>query len=319
MPSPPAAAAAAAAGSRQKDKPHRLTDAERDSIDASTALLLRDLSSSIATLSSAEALRQETESTLLRRKYDHLGAAALWSWAISSEGAGAGRSDREQQRQRECETARVLRSMHDNVLWYLRWKLEAAADMQRALVEKRIERAREKERSVLYRKPSAAVSPGLDAARTATTAIPAQGPAASSGVVDEHDMAEIEVRLSPAQLQLFAEENDMMLRHYEDTLGKIQYVPPFGNLDWQRTDDRYRNAEKSLLEISSLQQTLVGHLASQEEYVSQLVGDSATTSTNIRQGNSELKRATERRSTAQAVFWGSVGLCTVLVVWDLLF
>ena len=80
-----------------------------------------------------------------------------------------------------------------------------------------------------------------------------------------------------------------------------------------------RNAEKSLLEISSLQETLVTHLATQEEYIFQLVSDVDTTQTNVGQGNRELKRATERRSTAQAVFWGTVGLCTWLVVWDLVF
>lgn len=80
-----------------------------------------------------------------------------------------------------------------------------------------------------------------------------------------------------------------------------------------------RNAEKSLLEISSLQQTLVSHLATQEEYIGQLVTDAGTTQTNIGEGNKELKRATEQRSTAQAVFWGTVGLCTWLVVWDLIF
>lgn len=86
-----------------------------------------------------------------------------------------------------------------------------------------------------------------------------------------------------------------------------------------RTDASARNAEKSLLEISSLQQTLVTHLATQEEYISQLVTDAATTQTNVGRGNKELKRATERRSTAQAVFWGTVGLCTWLIIWDLIF
>ena len=80
-----------------------------------------------------------------------------------------------------------------------------------------------------------------------------------------------------------------------------------------------RNAEKSLLEISSLQQTLVSHLGTQEEYISQLVTDAASTQTNIGRGNKELKRASERRSAAQAVFWGTVGLCTSLIVWDLIF
>lgn len=82
---------------------------------------------------------------------------------------------------------------------------------------------------------------------------------------------------------------------------------------------RVRNAEKSLLEISSLQQSLVSHLAAQEDYIGQLVTDAAATQTNIGGGNRELRRATEKRSTAQAVFWGTVGVCTWLVVWDLIF
>ena len=51
----------------------------------------------------------------------------------------------------------------------------------------------------------------------------------------------------------------------------------------------------------------------------QLVTDAENTQTNIGHGNRELKRANEQRSTAQAVFWGTVGLCTWLVVWDLVF
>lgn len=61
------------------------------------------------------------------------------------------------------------------------------------------------------------------------------------------------------------------------------------------------------------------HLGTQEEYIGQLVTDAVTTETNVGRGNRELKRAAERRSTAQMVFWATVGLCTSLVVWDLIF
>ena len=85
------------------------------------------------------------------------------------------------------------------------------------------------------------------------------------------------------------------------------------------SNENNRNAEKSLLEISSLQQTLVTHLSTQEDYIGQLVSDVTTTHSNVGKGNTELKRAAERRSTAQAVFWGTVGLCVWLVVWDAVF
>ncbi|KAJ5787120.1 hypothetical protein N7457_002110 [Penicillium paradoxum] len=285
-----------------------LTDPERDAVDTSTALLLRDLATSIANLSSAETLRQETESTLLHKKYGHsIAGAFLHRWA---GGSGAlsdpvENENKSPEQIRAEEIARSLATVRESVLWFLRRGLEGAVNVQRGMVEKRIERVREKEKSVLYK---AAGKPGINGARRMSGSewqtrggVDSTFQAPDATVLSEADTARIEAELSPEQLQLFAEENDLMLRHYEDTLGKVQ------------------NAEKSLLEISSLQETLVSHLATQEEYISQLVSDVDTTSTNIGQGNRELKRATERRSTAQAVFWGTVGLCTWLVVWDLVF
>ncbi|KAI2787490.1 hypothetical protein POX_f07856 [Penicillium oxalicum] len=303
--------------------PHtHLTDPERDAIDSSTALLLRDLATSIANLSSAENLRQETAASILRKKYGHSAAGALlWRWAgggsaldeASAEGKSAEQIDAE-------ERAKTLAGVREGVLWFLRRGLDSVAGVQREMVEKRIERVREKEKSILYKAAHSGAHMGAGASGDAFSST--SGPAGSGSgsasnpaygsldpsiqapdatTLSEAETARIEAQLSPEQLQLFAEENDTMLKHYEDTLGKVQ------------------NAEKSLLEISSLQETLVSHLSTQEEYISQLISDVDTTQSNVGRGNKELKRATERRSTAQAVFWGTVGLCTWLVVWDLVF
>ncbi|KAJ5149899.1 hypothetical protein N7448_001477 [Penicillium atrosanguineum] len=281
-----------------------LTDPERDSIDSSTALLLRDLAASISNLSSAESLRQSTESQVLRKKYGHSAAGELlWRWA---GGAGIGEEDEGKSGEQVFaeERAKTVATVREGVLWFLRTGLEGAASVQREMVEKRIERIREKEKSVLYK------NAGSQAKAQASSVGEQYGPPKISRLasstpdavaLSEVDSRQIEAQLSPEQLQLFAEENDSMLRHYEDTLGKVQ------------------NAEKSLIEISSLQETLVTHLATQEEYISQLVSDVDLTQSNVGRGNRELKRATERKSTAQAVFWGTVGLCTTLVVWDLVF
>ncbi|KAJ5915228.1 SNARE-complex protein Syntaxin-18 N-terminal [Penicillium verhagenii] len=300
---------------------HHLTESERDAVDSSTALLLRDLAASISNLASAESLRQDTEATILRKRYGHSAAGALlFRWA----GGGAPGDDQDAQGKsaeqvRAEESARVIRTVRESVLWLLRRGLEGAASVQGGMVEKRIERVREKEKSVLYKaagsKGGAGSGSGIPAAQGAGgtgSGSERQGgynnksPVSMLSTPDavhlsEADTARIEAQLSPEQLQLFAEENDTMLRHYEDTLSKVQ------------------NAEKSLIEISSLQSTLVSHLSTQEEYISQLVSDADTTNTNVGRGNKELKRASERRSTAQAVFWGTVGLCTWLVVWDLVF
>ncbi|KAJ5373259.1 hypothetical protein N7517_005265 [Penicillium concentricum] len=294
-----------------------LTDPERDAVDTSTALLLRDLATSIANLSSAESLRQETSSTLLHKKYGHSAAGALlWRWAGGSGALDSASADegKSAEQVRAEESARSIATIRESVLWFLRCGLERAVSVQRRMVEKRIERVREKEKSVLYKVSAGKAAAGGNGARKGSISVSERTGAGAGGggfnpafqapdaaVLSEADTARIEAQLSPEQLQLFAEENDSMLRHYEDTLGKVQ------------------NAEKSLLEISSLQETLVSHLATQEEHISQLISDVDTTQTNVGQGNRELKRATERRSTAQAVFWGTVGLCTWLVVWDLVF
>jgi syntaxin 18 len=55
------------------------------------------------------------------------------------------------------------------------------------------------------------------------------------------------------------------------------------------------------------------------QHIDQLVEDSFNTTENVGSGNRELKRATERGSFAQKVFWVNCAFCTVLVVWDLIF
>lgn len=79
-----------------------------------------------------------------------------------------------------------------------------------------------------------------------------------------------------------------------------------------------RKAEKSLVEISELQTQLVNNLAVQSAHIDQLVADSHYTSENVGGGNKELKKATERKSTARMVFYASCGLSLFLVIWDLI-
>lgn len=80
----------------------------------------------------------------------------------------------------------------------------------------------------------------------------------------------------------------------------------------------HRKAEKSLVEISELQTQLVNNLAIQSAHIDQLVADSFYTAENVGGGNKQLKKATERQSTAKYVFYASCGLSLFLVVWDLI-
>lgn len=96
-------------------------------------------------------------------------------------------------------------------------------------MEKRIERVREKEKSVLYK----ATIPQEQLQRQRQNRYERDEPAAGreqqqkyekASMLSDQETATIESQLSAEQLQLFAEENDMMLRHYEDTLSKVQFV-----------------------------------------------------------------------------------------------
>lgn len=92
----------------------------------------------------------------------------------------------------------------------------------------------------------------------------------------------------------------------------------YSNARWAVANTHHHRAtEKSLVEISELQTTLANNLSVQSAHIDQLVQDSFSTTENVGGGNRELRRATERRSTAQAVFWSTCIFCTTLVLWDL--
>lgn len=63
---------------------------------------------------------------------------------------------------------------------------------------------------------------------------------------------------------------------------------------------------------------LVNNLATQAAHIEQLVTDSQDTTENVGGGNKELKKATQRASTARYTFFAASGLCAFLVIWDLI-
>ena len=170
----------------------------------------------------------------------------------------------------------------------------------------RLTREVEKSKSILYK---SRVSGGIPYAQdedmngmaSASPTSPKNRKRQSTTLPDEPSSASYKTELSPEQLQLFEEENADLLKHYEDQL------------------DQVRTAEKSILEISELHSTLHANIQQQSENIDQLVQDSYLTTENLGKGNKELKKASERRSTAQAVFWGTVGFCGFLIAWDLIF
>lgn len=207
-----------------------LTNSQRDLIDSETKSLLHTLAGSIQQLAAAESLRQDTERQLRARKR----GGALRRWANGdSGGSGAKRQGEEEAEEGRLRTTGAWR---ESVLWYLGRGLEAAGELQRGMVEKRVEREVEKSRSVLYMSRGTGGAPreggGEDftakgslngAFKGRNDHCTADGGAMSKGGrLEEEDRREIERQLSPEQLQLFAQENQDMLKQYEDTLDQVR-------------------------------------------------------------------------------------------------
>ena len=292
------------------ETPTHLSDDQRTTIDTETSSLLRDLNASIGSLAAAAELQHDTATKLLHKKYGRP-SSLLFRWAAGSDSPDpdAGKSAKQVKEEGQVRTTKDSR---DGVLWYLRSKLEAVARRQANMVDARVQREREKQMSVLSdvrnkNVRSASMANGTSPQQHNHTitedygAIDLRGHDTYNPALSAQHGYEPPQDLSPEQLQLFSEENNLLHEHFNDQLTKIT------------------QAEKSLLEIGSLQQTLLGHLTVQGEQIGNLVGDAEDTEGNLTRGNKELKKASERGSTAKMVFWGSAGLCGFLVVWDLIF
>ncbi|KAK1067120.1 hypothetical protein LTR12_007506 [Friedmanniomyces endolithicus] len=286
------------------DRGRPLTDTERDAIDAQSKQLLRQLNGAIQNLKQAEDVRNQTADSVALSKRARGGLGALGRWAAG--GAVTAKSIDEEREEAERKTVGVHR---ESVIVYLQRRLEEAGRVQSEMMEVRLGREVEKSKSVLYKSRMAG---GIPYAQDDDYA----PPAASSPTKRKRQSANFSNNYDPAlsssedqrppeltqdQQQLFAAENSAMLKHYEDQL------------------DQIRTAERSILEISELQSTLVTNIQMQSEGIEQLVQDSYMTEENLERGNKELKKASERRSTARIVCVATGVFCSFLVVWDLIF
>jgi len=192
-----------------------LTDREREQIDADTKGMLRGLNASIRTLEEAEQIRQDTKSAITRQKYARLGLGALGSWAAG----GAGQSKSHEQELEEVK-ANTISAHRDSVLWYLRQKLQECAKFQSEMMEKRLMRELEKNKSMLAR--SRKPLPDLGGFEGMPTPLPKASTSTAAHMEAQNLYPEEE--LSPEQLQMFEKQNQDMLKHYESTLDQVKYV-----------------------------------------------------------------------------------------------
>lgn len=189
-----------------------LTERQKEEIDAETKSLIRELNASIRNLADAEQLRQNAETTITRKKYARLGLGALGSWAAG----GAGHSKSYEQELDEAK-ARAISMHRESVLWYLRQKILDCGSFQAAMMEKRIQRVVEKNRSVLSKSQSEHLSNSNNGVAGSSTIY--TGPLASH---KEASSFKPEEELTPEQIQMFEKENQDMLKHYESTLDQVK-------------------------------------------------------------------------------------------------
>jgi syntaxin 18 len=282
------------------DAARPLTHEEREAFDAQSKKLLKQLNAAIKSLSQAEEVRNQTLDSVALSRRAKSGMGALGRWAAG--GAVTAKSPQEEAEEAKRNTLAAFRAA---VIMFLEQRLGEAGKVQAEMMEVRIGREVERSKSALYKSRVGAASipyahdeGGPAAGGTSTSN------STTKATFQQDDTAESNpdtAALTRDQLQMFESENADLLQYYEGQMEQISAV------------------ERSILEISELHSTLHANLAQQSEHIEQLVQESYDTTANLGKGNQELKRASERRSTAQAVFWGTVGFCGFLVVWDLVF
>lgn len=163
-------------------------------------------------LADAELVRQNTEETIRKKKYARLGLGSLGKWAAG----GIGQSKTLEEQLDEAKSNAI--SMHrENVLWYLRQKLQECGAFQASMMEKRISREMEKNKSTLAKSRMESASQFAFDAPTS--------PKAHSSTSKAHLEAQElypEEELTPEQIQVFEKENQDMLKHYESTLDQVK-------------------------------------------------------------------------------------------------
>lgn len=183
-----------------------MSDTERASIDAEAKTVLRQLHAAVERISQTEQIRQDTASHIALRKRNQGGLSAIGRWAAG--GAVTAKSAEE-----EVEEAKqkMLNAHRESIVWFLQAKLREAGTLQSTMMEIRIQREVEKSKSVLYKAKNSSVSysQGFD-------------PALDSEKSDTQGQEREQPLLSQEQMELFAQENQDMMKHYQDTLDQVR-------------------------------------------------------------------------------------------------
>lgn len=179
---------------------------------------IRQLNDAIKTLGVAEQARQAAQSQVALKKRAKQGLGALGRWA-----AGGAITAKSPEEEIEEAKANTIKAHRESIIWSLQKQLEECGQFQSNMMEIRLTREVEKSKSVLHKtRITAPVMADYDPAKGGQGA-EADYRGTASYSADEGSTV-IENQLDPEQLQLFAQENQDMLKQYEDQLDKIRYV-----------------------------------------------------------------------------------------------
>lgn len=197
-----------------------MTDIQRDQIDAEAKTVLRDLHAAVNILSDAEKARQKGEEAISdKRRRGRLGAISKWA-------SGGILNDRQHEETPEEAKANGIKAHREGVIWYLQQRLEQCGRMQSSMMRIRLEREVEKSKSVLYKTRGAGPVPVweddmLEGGKVETT-VQNNGRIAGLPAQEfEKNMAEGE-NLNDEQMQLFAKENQDILKQYENKMDQVR-------------------------------------------------------------------------------------------------
>ncbi|KAI0409485.1 hypothetical protein F4802DRAFT_145624 [Xylaria palmicola] len=274
-----------------------LSDREREEIDANAKKMLRELNTSIRRLADIEQARADIEVKVIQKRFVR-GLGALGAWA-----AGGASTSKSPEHVAAEDRARTISTHRDSVLWLLRHHLQECVTTQQNMMEIRLLREIEKNRSAVAKargQDTTAFNGGTGLTEPIGSAMNRKQGTGQPLARDEAPGYDPSNDLTPEQLQIFERDNQDMLKHYESTL------------------DQVRTAEKSLIEISELQTQLIDTLTTQSAGIEQLVADSDATAGNVQGGNRQLTQATKKASPAKYTFFATCGLCAFLIAWDLI-
>lgn len=213
---------------------------------------------------------------------------------------------------KEQEASKTLALHRAGMLWYLNQGLASVSQQHAKQQEIRVDRQLQKTKNTLHNVSDSARFASIPSnANTNKNALSAEAASnspkfsnlstfESSG--SSYNDLPAELRdLTPQQVQELETENTALFDELELTLNKA------------------KAAEKSLMEISSLQSSLSAHLSTQNEHIQSLLNDSVQVQDDISKANKQLDSAKERnRRASRIIVIVTLTLAFILFFYDAL-